>query len=359
MSAPAARITVLVVDDSAVSRELLIRVLTSDPCIEVTGFARTGEEALTVLGTTKPDVVTMDIHMPGMDGFETTRRIMESQPLPIVIVSASFDPGDMAKMFRALEAGAVAAVEKPPGPGDPMHAALARKLIDTVKSMSEVRVIRRWPRARMEARRAESAITLARATSDIRLLAIGASTGGPPVLQTLLAGLPKPCPVPVVIVQHISAGFVQGLADWLSTTTGIPVRLARHGEIAQPGTAYLAPDGCQLSLESDFRIVCGPEPAEHGLRPSASFLFRSIARRFGAQAVGVLLTGMGRDGAEELKLMRDAGAMTFAQDKESSVVHGMPGEAIRLGAATHVGNPEQIAAMLHALIAPCLTTPRP
>ena len=133
------------------------------------------------------------------------------------------------------------------------------------------------------------------------------------------------------------------------------VRLARHDEIAQPGIAYLAPDGCQTGIGGDLRIVCGQEPAEHGLRPSVSFLFRSLAQRIGAQAVGVLLTGMGRAGAEELKLMREAGAPTFAQDQESSVVHGMPGEAIRLGAAMHVGNPERIAAVLHAMLAPRLS----
>jgi two-component system chemotaxis response regulator CheB len=184
----------------------------------------------------------------------------------------------------------------------------------------------------------------------VRLVAIGASTGGPPVLQTVLAGLPKPCPVPVVIVQHISAGFVQGLADWLTATTGMTVQLARHGDVAQPGTAYLAPDCCQMSIARDFRIVCGQEEAEHGLRPAASVLFRSVARHFGAHAAGVLLTGMGCDGAADLKRMRDAGAVTLVQDRESSVVHGMPGEAIRLDAATHVGNPERIAALLHALV---------
>ena len=355
MSAPGQKIRVLIVDDSAVSRGLLAHVLTSDPGVEIIASACDGAEALALLAEKKPDVVTMDIHMPGMDGFEVTRKIMETQPLPIVIVSASFNPGDVAKTFRAMEAGALTAVEKPRGPGDPAHAEMARKLIDAVKAMAEVRVVRRWSRARMEARNAEP-VALPRANADIRLVAIGASTGGPPVLQILLTGLPKPCPVPVVIVQHISAGFVQGLADWLGNTTGMPVRLAQHGEIAAAGIALLAPDGCQMSLGGDARIVCGPEPAEHGLRPSASFLFRSVARRFGAQAAGVLLTGMGRDGAEELKLMRDAGAVTFAQDKESSVVHGMPGEAIRLDAATHVGNPERIAAMLHALIAPRLST---
>ncbi len=353
MTAPSRKITVLVVDDSAMSRDLVTRVLTSDPGIEVIGCVRNGAEAVAALQERKPDVVTMDIHMPGMDGYEVTRQIMESQPLPIVIVSTSFDPADVATMFRALEAGAVAGVEKPPGPADPRFAEHARKLIDTVKAMSEVRVVRRWPRARMEARAAEPAPP-PRAAGHIRLVAIGASTGGPPVLQTVLSGLPKPCPVPVIIVQHISAGFVQGLADWLSAATGSPVHLARHGEIAQPGTAYLAPDGCQMSIGRDFRLACEDGPAEHGLRPSASFLFRSVAQRFGAHAAGLLLTGMGRDGADELKLMRDAGAVTFAQDKESSVVHGMPGEAIRLDAAMHVGSPERIAATLFAIL-----TPRP
>ena len=351
MTTPARKIAVLVVDDSAVSRDLLTHVLSSDPGIEVIGCVRSGAEAVAALRERKPDVVTMDIHMPGMDGYEATRLIMESLPLPIVIVSASFEPENVAKMFRALEAGAVAGIEKPPGPADPAYAERARKLIDTVKAMAEVRVVRRWTRARLAARAAEPPVVTRRA-AEIRLVAIGASTGGPPVLQTVLAGLPRPCPVPVIIVQHISAGFVQGLADWLSATTGLPTRLAQHGEIARPGTAYLAPDGCQMSVGKDFQIVCEDGPAEHGLRPSASFLFRSLARRFGAQAAGVLLTGMGQDGAEELKLMRDAGAVTFAQDKESSVVHGMPGEAIRLGAATHVGNPERIAATLHALLSP-------
>jgi two-component system chemotaxis response regulator CheB len=358
MTTPARQIRVLVVDDSGISRDLLSHVLSSAPGIEIVGHAHNGEEAVAMLAHLKPDVVTMDIHMPGIDGFEATRRIMETRPLPIVIVSSSFDPTDVAKMFRAMEAGAVAAVEKPRGPGDPRHALLARKVIDTVTAMADVRVIRRWPRARKEAPCAEP-MPAPRPGGDVRLVAIGASTGGPPVLQTLLTGLPKPCPVPVVIVQHISAGFVQGLADWLTATTGMPVRLAQHGEIAPAGVALLAPDGCQMSVGNNGRIICGPEPAEHGLRPSASFLFRAVARNFGPHAAGVLLTGMGRDGAEDLKLMRDAGAVTFAQDKESSIVHGMPGEAIRLGAAIHVANPERIAAILHALLAPRATNNQP
>ena len=353
MNQPPRHISVLVVDDSGVSRELLARVLTSEPGIEVVGYACNGEEALAMAAEKNPDVVTMDIHMPGLDGYETTRRIMETQPRPIVIVSASFVRDDVPKMFRALEAGAVAAVEKPPGPGSPAHAALAQQFIDTVKAMADVRVIRRWPRGRSGALRPELP-PKPPAAGPLRLVVIGASTGGPPALQRVLAGLPKPCPVPIVIVQHISAGFVEGLADWLTASTGIPARIAQHGEVAPAGTALLAPDGLQTAVSRDGRIVCQSEPAEHGLRPAVSFLFRAAAENFGARAAGVLLTGMGRDGAAELKLMRDAGAVTLAQDQESSIIHGMPGEAIRLGAATHVGNPERLAALLHSMLAPLL-----
>ncbi len=349
MKPPPRRITVLIVDDCRISRELLAHMLTSEPGIEIIGYARDGEEAFALAAEQMPDVITMDIHMPGLDGFETTRRIMESHPRPIVIVSSSFDRDDVPKMFRALEAGAVAAVEKPPGPGHPQHALLTRRLIDTVVAMSEVRVIRRWPRGRSGALRPDPA---ARPTAPepLRLVVIGASTGGPPALQRLLAGLPRPCPVPVVIVQHISAGFVQGLADWLTASTGMPARLAQHGELAPAGTALLAPDGCQTAVSREGRIICGLDPAEHGLRPAVSFLFRAVAQNFGPRAAGVLLTGMGCDGAAELKLMRDAGAVTFAQDQESSIIHGMPGEAIRLGAAGHTGSPERLAALLHTLL---------
>ena len=347
-------ISVLIVEDSAVVRELLAHVLASDPEIRIAGFAKDGAEAIARLEELKPDVVTMDIHMPGLDGYRTTRRIMETRPVPIVIVSSDCDPDDVTKVFRALEAGAVAVAAKPPGPGAPRYEECARKLIETVRAMSEVRVVKRWTRDRWPAAQVAASPApreiFPAARAQIRLVAIGASTGGPLVLQTILAALPKPFPVPILIVQHISTGFVQGLADWLAQSTGLPVRLSRDGERTLPGHAYLAPDSVHMRIEKNGCISCAEGAPESGLCPAVSCLFRSVASAYGEQAVGILLSGMGRDGAEDLKLMRARGAVTIAQDKESSVVNGMPGAAVEIGAAMHVLPPEGIAALLAALV---------
>jgi two-component system chemotaxis response regulator CheB len=187
-------------------------------------------------------------------------------------------------------------------------------------------------------------------TTAIKMVAIGASTGGPPVLQTLLSSLPKQFSVPVLIVQHIAAGFLPGLVEWLSQVTYFPIRIPAHGDLLLPGHAYLAPDGFHLGVERGPRAVLSQAPPENNLRPAVSHLFRSVAETLGNQAVGVLLTGMGKDGAAELKMLRDKGAITIAQDKESSAVHGMPGEAIQLGAATHVLSPERIVEALVKLV---------
>lgn len=350
---PPKKVKVLVVEDSLVARELIIRLVNGDPELEVVGWVGDGAETLPAIERLRPDVVTMDIHMPRMDGYRATRQIMETRPLPIVIVSASVDSRDTAQAFRALEAGAVAAVEKPGGPGSEGAEQRGRRLVDTIKAMAEVKVVRRWPNSR-SAVRSELAprLRLHAERDQYQIVAIGASTGGPPVLRALLEALPKPFPVPVAIVQHISVGFVSGLADWLTDVAGLPVSVARGGDIAIPGHAYLAPDGCHTGITPQFRISCTLGEPEHGLRPAVSHLFRSVAASFGPHAVGVLLTGMGRDGAQELRLLRDAGALTFAQDKESSVVNGMPGAAVELGGAMHILPPPQIAATLGALFCP-------
>lgn len=347
-------IRVLVVEDSRVVREFLVHILSADPEIQTIGTATNGEEALEAVKRLKPDVITMDINMPKMNGLEATRQIMETLPTPIVIVSASWDTQEVATTFRAVEAGALAVLARPTGIGHPDHEAMAKQLIQTVKLMSEVKVVKRWARPRreppMSAILPAAAVEPGRKPAEIKLVAIGASTGGPLVLQTILSGLTKDYPVPVLIVQHIAVGFLHGFVEWLAQASGLPIHIASHGEQLLPGHAYIAPDGLQMGVGIGGRIALSGAEPENGLRPSVSYLFRSVANVYGPNAVAVLLTGMGKDGAAELKLLKDRGAVTIAQDQASSVVHGMPGEAIKLNAATYVLAPEGIAATLVSLV---------
>lgn len=346
-------IRVLIVEDSPVIREFLSNVLRSDPQLKVECTARTGEEAVAKVKECEPDIVTMDIHMPEMDGFEATRKIMETHPVPIVIVSRTTSIHEVSTMFRALEAGALTVVPSPYGFGHPEHEKSAEELIKTVKLMSEVKVVKRWRRAAFDRKERviapsaaeESAVSRA----EIKIVAIGSSTGGPLVLQTILSRLPKNFPAPVVIVQHIASGFLSGMAEWLAQSTPLSLHIAEHGMKLEPGHAYLAPDNLHMGVEKNSHVVLTRDTPENGMRPSVSYLFRTVAENFGKYAAGVLLTGMGKDGAEELKFMRENGAVTIAQDYESSVVHGMPGAAIKLDAAKFVLPPEEIAALLENL----------
>ena len=345
-------IRVLIVEDSPVEQQLLAHILGSDPLIKVVGVAVDGEMALADVARLKPDVVTMDIYMPKRDGFDTTRRIMESTPLPIIIITGHYNSNDSDKLFRAMEAGALAVVRKPVGLGHPDHQADAAELIKTVKTMSEIKVIRRWPRLRSEAPvPSASAGEAGVARKEIRVVAIGASTGGPAVLRKIFLALPKDLSVPVLVVQHMAVGFMEHFVTWLSEMTGFPSHVAVHGEAIVPGHAYFAPDGFHMLVGKDCRIVLSNETAENGLRPAVARLFRSVAETFGATAVGVLLTGMGRDGAEELKQLRNSGAATLAQDRDSSIIFGMPGEAVRIDAADYILAPEGIARIITQLCA--------
>ena len=342
MKAP---IRVLIVDDSATYRDFLFHLLESDPDIQVAGAVRDGRSALEACAALRPDVITMDIAMPDMDGYEVTRRIMETVPTPIVIVSAATDTTDVGMSFRSMESGALAVVSKPRG--EESSRAAAQELVSTVKLMAEVRVVRRWTR-----RPGPVALSTAAPPRRERIEApggpeavlIGASTGGPLPIRAILAALPPDFAAPVLIVQHIAAGFGAGFAEWLAAAARLPVRLATDRELVVPGSVYLAPDEAHMGLGEGPRIKLDRGEPEHGLRPSVSHLFRSAARIYGHRAVGILLSGMGVDGAAELKALRDLGAVTFAQDPETCVVFGMPGEAVRLGGATYTMTPEAIGA---------------
>lgn len=344
-------IKVLIVDDSKVIQEFMTHILTSDPDIQVIAIASSGREAIKLTREKCPDVITMDFHMPDMNGSEATRSIMESTPTPIVIVSGSMSTREVTKNFSLIEDGALAVVLRPPGLQHPDYKIARNQLIQTVKLMSEVKVVRRFPRQRtVRIKVSENKLPEVPDKGNIQLIAIGASTGGPMALMKILSSLPKDLPVPVIIVQHISQGFIKGFVEWLSASSGIPLKIASDGEKLIAGTGYIAPDNFHMEVRKGPVIHLNDLPVENGLRPSVDALFRSVAQVFGKNAVGVLLTGMGRDGAEELKTMNKKGAITIAQDEESSVIFGMPGEAVRIGAARYILSLDKIAGFLLDLV---------
>lgn len=340
-------IKVLIVDDSKVVQEFLAHLLASDPDIQVVGIANSGKEAIDLVKQKKPDVITMDVHMPGMDGYEATQVIMETCPTPIVIVSGSSNKKEIAYTFRLMDAGALAVLIRPPGFEHPQFAVSRQELVQTVKLMSEVIVVKRFTRIRKEQNTPLRLVqTFENDLKRIKVIAIGASTGGPMALQIILSRLPGDLPVPVLIVQHIAKGFAKGFVDWLSATSGFKLKIAEEGERISAGIGYIAPDNFHMGVSRGSKIILSDQPPENGLKPSVSYLFRSVAETFGPDALGALLTGMGKDGADELKTMKDKGAYTVVQSKESCVVFGMPAEALCIGAADQALSPEQISEII-------------
>jgi two-component system chemotaxis response regulator CheB len=342
-------IRVLVVEDSQTVQRALVAALEADPEIRVVGTAVSGEAAVSAAASLKPDLITMDVNLPGMNGFQATRAIMSSCPTPIVIVTGKMDPRDSATLFQVMEAGALMVLAKPDPVGSPGHRESVARLVHHLKLMAEIKVVRRSfseSYAHAEASRSAVPAPLPRSTPPLRLVAIGASTGGPPLLQHILSSLPKDFPAAVLVVQHMAEGFTENFVAWLKLTSRLPVQLAVNGQAILPGQVLVAPDGYHLELGPNERVVLSSAAPDNGLRPSVAALFRSLTKRSSHQAAGVLLTGMGCDGARELKQLRDQGAVTIVQDRESSVVFGMPGEAIRLEAASYILPPEEIIQLL-------------
>lgn len=338
-------IRVLVVDDSATVRELLVRIFQSDPEFRVVGVARNGQEAVALTGQLRPDVITMDIRMPHMDGFQATKKIMRQFPTPIVVVSASVEAEDLRIAFNAIRAGALTVVEKPTGPADQAFESIRSRLLTTVRLMAGVKVVRRW--ATDVLRRPQVSLPpRVPGRTETALVAMAASTGGPGALYQVLRGLPADLPVPVVVVQHIAAGFGQGLVDWLAGSCKVRVATAQHGAPLQAGQVLVAPDHSHLLVGGDGRVRLRPRAGERDLCPSADLLFASAAEAMGRKTLGVIMTGMGRDGVEGLKQLKAAGGRVVAQDESSCVVFGMPREAIAAGVVDQVVPLEQIAAAI-------------
>lgn len=343
-------IQVLLVDDSEVTLMVLQNILEKEPDIEVIGIAKNGSDAITLAQRLAPDIITMDINMPGLDGFVATRRIMEASPVPIIIVSGIDNLDEIRASFRAVEAGALAVYRKPPGIGDPDFESAANEFVSAIRTFSEIKVVRRRGNHRLRHKPGTEDLGIPfQIRHDIRAVVIGASTGGPQVIQEILQSIPPGFSLPMVLVQHMSPGFVEGFGLWLTESTGYSVRVAKEGEAVQPGVLYLAPDGVHTGITSDLRIIFSKDGPEHNLRPSVSYLFRSAAKYLGPHTLGILLTGMGSDGAEELLQIRQSGGCTIIQDQDTSFIYGMPGVADSLHAGMFSLPPGEIAKFLQSV----------
>jgi two-component system chemotaxis response regulator CheB len=348
-------IRVLLVEDSQIAIVILKRILESFPQIKVVGTACTGLEALALMPEVQPDVICTDLHMPHMDGLEFTIEVMSQYPCPILVISASVQEEDTHQVFRLLEAGAVDIFPKPLSGLVANDPEFNQALINKIQILSGVKVFKKRQSIQTFADHAESKNLVAfkkHGYSRPRIVVVGASTGGPQALQEIFAALPPDFSSPVICVQHICLGFLQGFMEWLAASCQIPIEIAQVGEVPKPGHIYFPPEQHHLELDGKGRFVCSTSPAIDGHRPSITTTFQSVAQIYGRKTLGILLTGMGRDGAAGMKAIVQAGGITIAQDEATSIVFGMPKEAIKLGAASQVLPIQAIAPALLSLFSP-------
>ncbi|MFQ5597639.1 MAG: chemotaxis-specific protein-glutamate methyltransferase CheB [Nitrospiria bacterium] len=341
-------IRVLITEDSGLVCKLMKTLLESDPNIKVVGWAKNGRECIDKVKVLKPNVITMDIHMPIMDGYEATRTIMQDMPTAILVVSAVVK-GDAAIVFKLLKAGALDVIEKPViQKGMPLNK-MGNEVIQKVKAVAKVRPFRKYhhrsePPAQVHEAEKRPYACFGKPINKRQsgILAIGASTGGPPVLSYILKTLPKNFSLPIVVAQHIFHGFTTGLVSWLEKECRIKVKVGTNYERLERGTVYLAPDDRHMGVTNEKRILISDKAPISGHRPSVDFLMNSVAPVYQEACIGVLLTGMGRDGANGLMAIKTHGGHTIGQDEKSCVIFGMPKAAMDLGATNKICSLEEI-----------------
>lgn len=345
-----AEVRVLIADDSLVVRRVLKEMLESEQGIRVIGMAESGAEAVELTARLRPDLITMDLMMPGMDGLEATARIMAQHPTPVLFFSSYFDGEGLHSRFDALAAGALDVVEKPTLVPDERWEAHAGALVRKVKALAQVPVVAHIRGAHVvAAQRGRGAAPSPGAKRAVQVVAIGVSSGGPRIVDEILSAMPKNLELAVVVVQHMAEGFMPGLIAWLQPRCPLPVKVAEEGDAILPGQVLFAPDSAHLVVMPTGRVhLSGADPV-NGLRPSVDVTFASIASVYRGRAAGVVLTGMGSDGAAGLLAIRAAGGTTIVQDEASCVVFGMPRAAIQLGAAERVLSPAGIIEALKTL----------
>ena len=341
-------IRVLLVDDSPLALALLKRMLSTAPGIRVVGTAVNGQEALQLIPRLDPDVICTDLMMPVVDGLQLTREVMARFPRPILVISSTAKPTEPRASYPVLEAGALDILPKPGGETGASLEQLTRDLVARIRVVAGVHVFKRSiaaPRPTPPSAR-RAAVAKAPLSPGAGMVVIGASTGGPLVLKTLIEQLPAGYGLPVICVQHISNGFLAGLVDWLGSRAQVRVKIAQSGEAPLPGTVYFPAENRHLEVDTRGRLQCTEQPPLEGHRPSVTTAMQSAARYYGSATVGVLLTGMGSDGGAGLQAISERGGLTIAQDEASCVVFGMPKDAIARGAAQHVLPPSEIARIL-------------
>jgi len=317
-------IRVLVADDSTTLRTALCALLSEDPHLSIVGQAADGMEAVEKARALRPDVITMDVNMPRLDGLGATAAIMADAPARVLVISSVRQHRQLELSFKAMAAGALELIAKPEGGPDEMRR-WARRVAESVRLMAEVPVVRRHRRNSSPPR--PNVVHGA----HVDVVGLVASTGGPPALAHVLGALPRELPIPLLLAQHIASGFTSGLVRWFGSVCTLRVVVAQEGELPAAGRVYLAPDGCDLELDREGHMHT---PRSIGLHcPSGNKLLVSLARAYGSRAAGFVLTGMGDDGAQGLLELKRAGGATYAQDEQSSVVFGMPQAAHACGAS--------------------------
>ncbi|OHV79780.1 chemotaxis protein CheB [Ensifer sp. LCM 4579] len=327
-------------------QELVENAICADGAAVLVGVARSNAEVVRLARELSPDIVTMELRLGGQDSDAAVREIMIAAPAPILMVTRENGAALGAVSARALEAGALAVIPAPPAFEGRLERAAAENFLATIRAMAQVKVVRQWPRKEAAGR---SDTGNGDCDLPVGIVGIAASTGGPAAIRSILMRLPAAFPAPILIVQHMSNGFIDGVAASLDANVPLKVKIAADGERLRPGTAYLAPDGFQLGVSSQSRIRVSEDAPVDGFKPSGSYLFASIARAFRAQSLAVVLTGMGSDGTGGLRALRRAGGRVIAQDETSSVVFGMPKSAIGAGVVDFILPLEAIGEKIVAL----------
>jgi two-component system chemotaxis response regulator CheB len=357
------KIRVLVADDSAFMRKVLVSILDSDGAFEVVGESRDGRETVEKAAKLKPHVITMDINMPHMDGLKATEIIMSTEPRPILIVSVDSKDGADSTL-RALELGAIDFVAKPSGGIDLDMSNVREELVRKLRIASKVRVIRNLSRpappkvSPVVPSRGEITPALDMHGARLPIAVLAASTGGPATLMKLMPDFPANFPAALLIIQHMPGAFTSQFAEQLGAVSPIPVKQAAQGDVLRAGQAYVCPGDCHLRVAAPGRIVLDDGPRIAGYRPSIDVTLESVAALAGANAVAAILTGMGNDGARGVMAVQENGGLVIAQDEATSVIFGMPAEAIRSGAVSKVLPLEQIVAAIARQVASQLSTAR-